>query len=43
VWAQAGEQPQLRIDVDSGSYCVQVFDQGHLTDRANFSLTYVHP
>jgi len=38
----AGDQPQLQIDVDSGTYCVQVFDPGQLSDRASFSLTYVH-
>ena len=43
VWTEAGDQPQLQVEVDSGSYCVQIFDLGQLSDRASFSLTYVHP
>ena len=43
AWTPAGSQPQLQIDVDTGSYCVQVYDSGQLTETASFSLSYVHP
>jgi hypothetical protein len=44
VEAAAGAAAQLTVDVDPGSYCVEVYDTGHVTDPgASFSVTIVHP
>jgi hypothetical protein len=44
VETTAGATPQLTIAVDPGTYCVQIYDSGHVTDPgASFSVTIVHP
>jgi hypothetical protein len=43
VIAASGASPQLSATVDSGTYCVKVFDLGTLTDAVSFSITIVHP
>jgi hypothetical protein len=44
VETTAGAAPQLTIAVDPGTYCVQVYDSGHVTDPGvSFSVTVVHP
>ena len=43
VTAQPGVGPELQVDVESGSYCVQVIELGQVTQPAAFSLTLVHP
>jgi len=38
-----GELPQLVISADPGTYCIQVYDAGMLTEDTPFSLTVEHP
>jgi hypothetical protein len=39
----SGTAAQLSATVDSGTYCVKVYDVGTLTGDVSFSLTIVHP
>lgn len=39
----AAASPQIVIDADVGSYCVQVYDLGTLTDPVAFTVAIVHP
>jgi hypothetical protein len=44
VSTAAGSAPQLSIPVDTGSYCVSVFDVGNLTTQTvGFTMTIVRP
>jgi hypothetical protein len=38
-----GSSPQIVTWADTGTYCVQVFDAGILTEDTAFSLTIEHP
>ena len=38
-----GTSPQLVISADPGTYCIQVYDAGMLTEDTPFSLTVEHP
>jgi hypothetical protein len=38
-----GADPQVVISADAGSYCVQVYDPGSLSEDTPFSLTVEHP
>jgi len=40
---EAGPGPQIVVNVDPGTYCVQVYDVGTLTDPTSFSLTITRP
>ena len=35
--------PQLVTSADAGTYCIQVYDAGMLTEDTAFSLTVEHP
>lgn len=39
----AGSSPQLTATVETGIYCVSVYDVGNLADVGSFALTIVHP
>jgi outer membrane lipoprotein SlyB len=39
----AGATAQLELSVDAGSYCVQVYDLGTLTQPTGFTLLLVYP
>lgn len=39
----AGSTAQLELDVDAGSYCLQVYDPGTLTQPVNFTVLLVYP
>ena len=40
----AGTAPQISVPVDAGTYCVEVYDAGMLSDPGvSFSLTIAHP
>jgi len=39
----ASGAPQLIVNADAGSYCVQVYDLGTLTDPIGFTVSIVHP
>jgi hypothetical protein len=39
----AGATAQLELSVDAGSYCVQVYDPGTLTQPIGFTLLLVYP
>ena len=39
----AGATAQLELGVDVGSYCVQVYDLGTLTQPTGFTLLLVYP
>jgi hypothetical protein len=43
VTAAAGASPQLSLNVDAGTYCVQVYDTGGVDRSASFSVSLVHP
>jgi len=43
VTASPGSTAQLTTQADVGSYCVQVFDLGTLTNPIPFALTINHP
>jgi hypothetical protein len=34
---------QLSLPVDAGMYCIEVYDNGTLTDKVQFVLTITHP
>ncbi len=38
-----GTSPQIVTAADAGSYCVQVYDPGRLTEDTAFTLTIEHP
>src|SRR6266581_3680434 len=38
-----GSTPQISAAVDSGQYCVTIYDLGNLTETIDFSLTVVFP
>jgi hypothetical protein len=38
-----GSEPQVVTSADAGSYCVQVYDPGSLSEDTAFSLTVEHP
>jgi hypothetical protein len=38
-----GSSPQMTIGADAGSYCVQVWDAGALSEDTPFSVTVEHP
>jgi hypothetical protein len=38
-----GTSPQLVTSADAGTYCIQVYDAGMLTEDTPFSLTVEHP
>ena len=39
----SGSAPQITTTADAGTYCVQLFDTGGLTEDTPFSLTVEHP
>ena len=39
----AGPTAQVTAAVDTGAYCVQVFDPGTVTDPVSFTINIVHP
>jgi hypothetical protein len=43
VETTAGATAQLELSVDAGSYCVQVYDLGELTQPVGFTLLLVYP
>jgi hypothetical protein len=43
VTAAPGASPQLELPIDSGVYCVRVFDVGNIVDTLPFVLRVVHP
>jgi hypothetical protein len=43
VEATAGATPQIASTVDAGDYCMSIYDVGHLSASAAFSITVVHP
>lgn len=43
VIAAAGSSPQLTAQVDTGDYCVRIFDIGQLQSSMNFSITLNYP
>ena len=43
VNAASGAAAHIVTNVDAGTYCVQVFDLGTLTNEVSFSVTIVHP
>lgn len=43
VETTAGSTAQLELDVDAGSYCVQVYDRGELTQPTTFTILLVYP
>ncbi len=43
VETTAGATAQLELSVDAGSYCVQVYDPGTLTQPVGFTLLLVYP
>ena len=43
VEATAGATAQLELAVDAGSYCVQVYDPGTLTQPVGFTILLVYP
>jgi hypothetical protein len=38
-----GSSPQIVTNADPGTYCVQLFDVGRLTQDVEFSVTVEHP
>lgn len=43
VETTSGTTAQLELDVDAGSYCVQVYDRGELTQPVSFTVLLVYP
>lgn len=43
VETTSGSTAQLELSVDAGSYCVQVYDLGTLTQPVGFTLLLVYP
>ncbi len=43
VEATAGATAQLELAVDAGSYCVQIYDPGTLTQPVGFTILLVYP
>ncbi len=43
VEAVAGTTAQLELAVDTGKYCVQIYDTGTLTTVVAFSLSVIYP
>ena len=43
VITTAGSAPQLSATVDSGNYCVKLFDTGTLTTPMTFTITLTYP
>jgi hypothetical protein len=43
VNAAAGPNPQLVVPVDSGSYCVEIFDNGNIASPVSFIINIAHP
>jgi hypothetical protein len=43
VETSAGSSPQLSIQADAGTYCVKVFDMGHIQEEVSFTLMIAHP
>jgi hypothetical protein len=43
VETAAGEWPQISVAAAAGSYCVKVFDMGHIEDAVSFTVTVTHP
>jgi hypothetical protein len=39
----AGSAAQITTTADAGSYCVEIFDLGHVTGAVSFSITVDHP
>jgi hypothetical protein len=39
----AGSTAQITGGIDTGSYCVKIYDVGNLTTLVNFSISVVHP
>ncbi|MGE0448821.1 MAG: hypothetical protein AB7Q29_04485 [Vicinamibacterales bacterium] len=39
----ASAVPELSAEVDTGYYCVKIFDEGSLTSPMSFTITIVHP
>jgi hypothetical protein len=39
----AGDSPQVTTAADAGTYCVKIFDVGHVEESASFSITVTHP
>lgn len=43
VVVAASSTPQIVTTADAGTYCVQLYDTGTLTDDTSFTLTVQHP
>jgi hypothetical protein len=43
VVTSPGASPQIVTSADAGTYCVEVFDTGRLSENTPFSLTIEHP
>lgn len=43
VETTAGATAQLELSVDAGSYCVQIYDPGTLTQPVGFTILLVYP
>ena len=43
VETTAGATAQLELSVDAGSYCVQVYDPGTLTQPVGFTILLIYP
>lgn len=43
VITAASTTPQIVTTADAGTYCVQLYDTGTLTDDTSFTLTVQHP
>ena len=39
----AGDSARLVIQADAGTYCVKVFDMGHIREDVVFTVTIAHP
>lgn len=35
--------PQLSVTADAGTYCVKVFDMGHIVEAVSFTVNVTHP
>lgn len=43
VPATSATDPLIRTTVDSGVYCLKLFDKGGISSTVTFSATLVHP
>jgi hypothetical protein len=43
VTAEPGSEARVNVDAEPGTYCVKVFDLGHVANQVSFSATVEHP